>query len=97
MLLCVCRGGIFVLENPGGSWMFHHPRLRFLDASFQISHTEKNDHRIEFPGNWRLQPWPFEGLEECQEAVKGSYPDHHTYQRPWWQSQVPWNQAFEEH
>ena len=30
MLLCACRGGAWVLEQPRNSWMFHHPRIRWL-------------------------------------------------------------------
>ena len=30
MVLCVASGGVFILENPRTSWMFHHPRIRWL-------------------------------------------------------------------
>ena len=30
MILIVCQGGDFVLEQPGGSWMLQHPRVRWL-------------------------------------------------------------------
>ena len=30
LVLLVCQGGVLVLEQPSGSWMLQHPRMRWL-------------------------------------------------------------------
>lgn len=33
--LVICRGGVFIIEQPGGSWLQYHPRIRWLSRSIK--------------------------------------------------------------
>ena len=36
ILFAVIKGGVFIIEQPGGSWLQYHPRIRWLARIIKV-------------------------------------------------------------